>query len=389
MNIREAVPILEQITFDNPYFTGRPVKAPHMYFGRKDVLERIEKRLGPNNIIILYGQRRTGKTSTLYQLKNRVYNKIAVPVILDIQSMMGDDTKFFFYRMAADLYDTLKWQTGVHPNLPEPVQQDFEANPQYQLERFLKKALEEVKNIPIIYLIDEFDGLFQMIKEKKVEPSALDNLRSIMQHYQQVWFLLAGTHLIKHEAADSKSALFNIATYEKIGVLDEKDARDLIVQPVKGQIEYEPYVVDKIISLTNCNPYFIQAICFELVFYLEKQQLQKVTVKELNAVIDGIFSKGSSHFEQFWVYLPRQECLFLSLLAENTREHEVFLSMDRVREFCKGWFPPDVDIFKIISQLEEKDLIARKNYLGKPHTGFRMELFKRWVLMHHPTDSYE
>ncbi|MCX6582311.1 MAG: SUMF1/EgtB/PvdO family nonheme iron enzyme [Candidatus Aminicenantes bacterium] len=380
----------QSYALDNPYYTGRPIQEPGMYFGRNDVLERIEQRLGPNNIIILYGQRRTGKTSTLFQLKNRVYKYTAVPVILDIQSMMGDDTSFLFYRMASDLYETMvRLDNTIPTHLPEPVTEEFKTNPQYKFELFLKKAINEVKEKPIIYLIDEFDGLFYMIKEKKVEPTVLDNLRSIMQHYQQVWFILAGTYKIKSEAADSKSALFNIATYEKIGALEEKDARALITHPLQGRVEYEPYAVDKIISLTNCNPYFIQAICFEMVYYLEARQLRRVTVKDLQVVVDKLFDRGSSHFDQFWTYLSKPECLMLSLLATNTREYENFISLDRVRDICKGWIDPKVDIYKIITQLQEKDFLTRREYLGKPHTGFFMELFKRWVLIHHPLESYE
>ncbi|HLP58766.1 MAG TPA: ATP-binding protein, partial [Candidatus Deferrimicrobium sp.] len=380
----------QRFALDNPYYTGRPIQEPGMYFGRKDLLERIEKRLGPNNIIILYGQRRTGKTSTLFQLKNRVYKHTAVPVILDIQSMMGDDTSFLFYRMASDLYETMARLNNTIPtHLAEPVTEEFKTNPQYKFALFLKKAINEVKEKPIIYLIDEFDGLFHMIKEKKVEPTVLDNLRSIMQHYQQVWFILAGTYKIKSEAADSKSALFNIATYEKIGALEEKDARTLITQPLQGRVEYEPYAVDKIISLTNCNPYFIQAICFEMVYHLEMRQLRRVTVKDLQVVVDKLFDRGSSHFDQFWTYLSKPECLLLSLLAANTREYENFISLDRVRDICKGWIDPKVDIYRVITQLQEKDLLTRREYLGKPHTGFFMELFKRWVLIHHPLESYE
>ncbi len=384
-----AAGVKQEITVDNPYFTGRPIQDSRMYFGRRDVLERIKQRLGPNNIIILYGQRRTGKTSTLYQLKNLIYKDIAVPVLLDIQSMLGEDGSFFFYRMAADLHDILKREIHAASNLPEPADDDFKDHPQYKLEIFLKEALEEVKGRPIIYLIDEFDGLFQMIRERRTEPTVLDNLRSIMQHHQQVWFLLAGTHLIKQAAADSRSALFNIATYEKIGALAETDARALISEPVKGMVEYEPFTIDKIISLTNCNPYFIQAVCFELIYYLKTRGQRKATLDSLNVVVDKILDKGSSHFDDFWRYLPGVECLFLSLLAENVREYEVFISIDRVREFCQGRFDPGTDVNKIVSRLKEKDIIIQKNVMGKTHIGFFMELFKRWVVMHHPPDSYE
>jgi hypothetical protein len=371
--------------FINPYLTGRPVQSPEMFFGRWDILEWIKKRLCANNIIILYGQRRTGKTSTLFQLKNVVYKDTAVPVFLTLLSMMGSDKSLFFFEMAEKLYQSLKDKTNLSP----PQKEDFKTDPQYQLELFLEAAINKTREKPIIYLIDEFEGLFQMIKEKRMDPSVLDNLRSIMQHFQQVWFLLAGTHALKHAAADYQSALFNIATFEKIGPLDEKDARDLVIKPLAEHIEYEPYAVDKIISLTNCHPYFIQMICFELVIYLETNQLRKVTVKEVNHVVDEILKKGSSHFEYYWDYLTEAEQRFLSLLAENIKDYESFISMDRARDFCKGKFKPGIDIYKLISGLIEKDLLLEKKYRDKRHIGFFMDFFKRWTLMHHPSDDYQ
>lgn len=372
----------QEITLTNPYLTGRPVQSPEMFFGRRDVLERIEKRLSANNIIILYGQRRTGKTSTLFQLKNVVYKDKAIPVFLTMQSMLGSDRSFFFFRMAEGVYDALQNRA----KLPKPEIADFKTDPQYKLEQFLKAVLEQEKQRPIIYLIDEFDGLFRMIEDNKMEAAVLDNLRSIMQHFQQVWFLLAGTHLLKQAAADDDSALFNIATYEKISILNEKDAGELITKPVQNQVEYEPYAVEKIKTLTNCHPYFIQGICFELINYLETGKLTRVTAKEVDVVVDEILRKGNTHFDHYWPYLSPEEQLFLSLLAANLREYESSASIDRVREFCKGRFPPRTDIYKLIDRLKEKELINEKKHLDKRHAGFFMDIFKRWVKMYHSPD---
>ncbi|MCI0471431.1 MAG: hypothetical protein L0Y73_07230, partial [Candidatus Aminicenantes bacterium] len=202
--------------------------------------------------------------------------------------------------------------------------------------------------------------------------------------------ILAGTYLIKQEAANYRSALFNIATYEKIGALDEKDARDLITQPLQGSVEYEPYSVDKMISLTDCHPYFIQAVCFEMVIYLEKRQIRLVTVEALQEVVDELLDRGSSHFDRYWTDLSKTESLMLSLLAENIRKHEDFISLERVREICKGRIDPKIDIYKVIEQLQERDLLKRReDNLGKPRFGFFMELFKRWVSLQHPLESYD
>jgi formylglycine-generating enzyme required for sulfatase activity len=373
----------QNVIFVNPYCTGRPIQSPEMFFGRNDVLERIKQRLGPNNIIILYGQRRTGKTSTLFQLKNVVYKDTAVPVFLTMQSMLGSDRSFFFFRTAREIYDAIRYMTDISaPNID-----DYKSDPQYAFELFIKKATMKVKEKPIILMIDEFDGLFQMIKENRMEPSVLDNLRSIMQHYQQIWFLLAGTHMLKQAASDYKSALFNIATYEKISTLDENSARDLIVKPIKEHIEYEPYVVDKLISLTNGHPYFIQGICYELVYFLESRQKQSVTLKDFNFVITEFLQQGSSHFDNLWGYLPENERLFLSLLVENIHEYELFASLDRARDFCKGKFKPEIDVYQLIYNLKEKDLIIERKYMEKRYVGMFMNLFKDWISLHHPPNT--
>ena len=55
----------------NPYIAGLPVQDPAMFFGREDVFQFIAETLTGqhrDNVIILYGQRRTGKTSILYQM---------------------------------------------------------------------------------------------------------------------------------------------------------------------------------------------------------------------------------------------------------------------------------------------------------------------------------
>ena len=55
----------------NPYIAGSPVTGTEMFYGREDVFSFIQRNLigrHRDTPIVLYGQRRTGKTSVLYQL---------------------------------------------------------------------------------------------------------------------------------------------------------------------------------------------------------------------------------------------------------------------------------------------------------------------------------
>ena len=57
--------------FVNPYIAGSPVENPRMFFGRADVFQAVRRILigqDRDNVVVLHGQKRTGKTSLLYQM---------------------------------------------------------------------------------------------------------------------------------------------------------------------------------------------------------------------------------------------------------------------------------------------------------------------------------
>ena len=59
----------------NPYIAGAPIKGETMFFGRDDIFEAVRSRLvgqHQDNVVVIYGQRRTGKTSVLCQMGRRL-----------------------------------------------------------------------------------------------------------------------------------------------------------------------------------------------------------------------------------------------------------------------------------------------------------------------------
>jgi hypothetical protein len=58
----------------NPYVAGSVLDGEEGFFGREDILRLVEDELrSPHqNAVVLYGQRRIGKTSILLQLERRL-----------------------------------------------------------------------------------------------------------------------------------------------------------------------------------------------------------------------------------------------------------------------------------------------------------------------------
>ena len=64
----------------NPYITGKPVVNDKMFFGRDTLVKRLSDAICDDRIrcIIIYGQKRTGKSSIFDHLKRKLTNKFIV-----------------------------------------------------------------------------------------------------------------------------------------------------------------------------------------------------------------------------------------------------------------------------------------------------------------------
>ena len=58
---------------NNPYIIGRPITEPDKFFGRENLFKSINDNLDNNQkIILLFGQRRIGKSSVLAQVSQQI-----------------------------------------------------------------------------------------------------------------------------------------------------------------------------------------------------------------------------------------------------------------------------------------------------------------------------
>ena len=99
----------------NPYVAGSPVSRPEMFFGRNDVFEFVRSALvgqHQDNVIVLYGKRRTGKTSVLYQMHRNIDPRY-MPILIDMQSLTMDSVSGLFWEMASTIRRALRREYQV------------------------------------------------------------------------------------------------------------------------------------------------------------------------------------------------------------------------------------------------------------------------------------
>src|SRR5205085_2444075 len=118
-------------------------------------------RTSAKTVIVLYGQRRSGKTSLLIQLANAPLTN-AVPVVVDMQREsyhMSINT--FLYHLAFYIFQALKKRSIL---VPQPVHEDFEHHPTFTFDVFLDDVEEYLYGMKLILLLDEFEVLEEQVK---------------------------------------------------------------------------------------------------------------------------------------------------------------------------------------------------------------------------------
>lgn len=84
----------------NPYLVGNPIKTQKMFYGAQDDLAFVKRKLEGGNqsfVIVFRGERRSGKTSILFQILNGELRAGFLPILVDMQTVAGlkSDGEFF------------------------------------------------------------------------------------------------------------------------------------------------------------------------------------------------------------------------------------------------------------------------------------------------------
>src|SRR5262245_5515613 len=163
--------------FVNPYIAGNPVTSPEMFFGREDVFAFVRQALigkHRDNVIILYGQRRTGKTSALYQM-NRHLGARYVCVLLDLHGLALEGLDGFLWEVANSIARALRRDYRIE--LSPPPRTAFQQNPRSQFENvFLNQVWAALGDRHLLLMLDEAIRLQEQVQAGKLEPEVFEYL---------------------------------------------------------------------------------------------------------------------------------------------------------------------------------------------------------------------
>jgi WD40 repeat protein len=370
-------------TILNPYIVGHPIKSGEVFYGREDIFKFIQENLSnpqADRTIVLHGQRRTGKTSILYQLQSGRLGANFLAVLIDMQEMAPiiTSTADFLSEIAYQLTRPLK---KTEFDIEDPSIDAFDKAPVRVFNRFLDQLEDKLGNRQLIIMFDEFELIEDKIEEGKLEADLLGYFRSLMQHRTRLVFIFTGTHRLEEMSHDYWSILFNIALYKRVSYLEEADAVHLIREPIKGQLDVDELAVDKIINLSHGHPYFIQLICWALVNHCNDHRQNYATINDVNDAVKDIIINGEANFAYVWQQADPDERLLLCSMAHTLHAGKPWARvseiMDTLATNGATFFSRD-ELVTILDRLVTREVlqIAKE---GSLRYQYRLEILRLWI----------
>jgi tetratricopeptide (TPR) repeat protein len=372
----------------NPYVIGVPLTGESGFYGRSRVFAFIKETLATEqqDVIVLYGQRRVGKTSILHQATRRLAaDGEVVPVYFDLQGKGRQSLGEVLYQLARDIARALSMA-------PEP-REAFDDIGRHFSDAFLPSTYAVLgPERRLLLLFDEFDvlgdELWASTSGQPSVPLAADKLFSYLQdlimHQQKLAFIFVVGRRID-ELPTNFSGLLKQAAYRRVGLLSDDDARALITRPTDGVLAFGDGAVDMILSLTAGHPYFTQLMCYETYNYARANQRHEISGDTLLGLIDPAIETGHGAFNWFWEGLPRAERFILSAIAGVVDERGVAARtaiqsvLERHRIVLTG-----LELQDAPKRLAEWEILQPE---GQEAYRFTVDLVRRWMVRHHPLDS--
>jgi tetratricopeptide (TPR) repeat protein len=267
----------------NPYIAGAPVLDTDMFFGRELLIERILQTIH-NNSLLLYGERRIGKTSLQHQLRRRLQQiddpqYDFYPVYIDLQ---GTPESQFFATLAEDvLHELAPLLDGMKPGDGLPADKDYGYRELVADLRRVIKALEarSSKQVKLVLLIDEVDEL------NAYDPRVNQRLRSLfMKSFAENLVAVVSGVEIRKQWDKEGSPWYNFFEEIEVTPIERDDAEELITRPIGGVFKVDQDVINRILEITDRKPYHVQRLCVALVNRMYEQGRRVITTADVEAV---------------------------------------------------------------------------------------------------------
>ena len=371
-DLAKTVELRQEI--DNPYVIGVPLSIrQEIFVGRSDITTRIEQLLLDRRRppLLLYGQRRMGKTSLLNNL-GRLLPSTIVPLFVDLQgpASRASDHAGFLYNIARSMVDSANWQRSLA--LPQLHRHSLAQDPFTRFDEWLDEVETALGSNTALLTLDEFESLDTAISQRRYnEDDVLGMLRHLIQHRPKFKVMLAGSHNLE-EFQRWSNYLINVQVVH-LSYLNEREVRQLVEEPIDNfALRYEPDAGNRIYELTRGHPFLVQLICSEIISIKNEQPptaRRLATIKDVESALPRALLHGSFFFADIERNQISKEGLSLLRLIAEQGESALIDA-----EFIEQHSPHQTE--QTFKSLLRRDLIEKSGGCYR----FQVEMIRRWFI---------
>ena len=391
-----------------PYAEGGIVGEPGMFYGRDELIANVAKALdssrAQSKCVVIYGQKRAGKSSILYHLKEKLKSgdRLLVLDIGNVGAILDEhSTVPFLYQILWTILKELR--NAIEDKLSEgkssldisfPTDIEFYQHPsplvlfREVFERFRRKTTQspDWKDVRIILLIDEFSYIYAYILNGMIPETFMKNWKALLQDNFFNAVLVGQDVMPKFKQRFPNE--FGTTQDERVTYLRRDDAIRLIDEPIRigghlGESRYRERAIERILELTAGSPFYIQILCNRLVEYMNRKRASLVTEADVEQVKDelvsGVNALGKDKFDNLInsgdtsqdAISDEDTLKVLVSVAGNSRTGPC----SRSNIACET----SVSVDEILEDLVRRDVIERER--GQYYS-IRVGLFREWLLAH-------
>lgn len=391
------------VEVQNPYTEhakSNIVENPDMFKGRTELINRIYDTVMSTKSkgYVLYGQKRSGKSSVLWHLENKFNSSLkAFAVYYQVGLAIAQDNNVeanFYYRILTTIerkINRLKSLGGIVPEIGKTNLKELMLNPPivfYDRLNEIKLAFSEStewRYKKLVLIIDEFTYIYYQIKKGTISQTFMQNWKAFIED-GGFSVVVSGQDTMKQFMLEFQNE-FGMFKPERLTYLDIEAAKELIDEPIwdktNNRSRYTRDSIDKIISLTSCSPFYIQIICNELVRFMNAKKKPVLTPRDVEDVVislckgqnsltefdfENLLSAGDKQLDQI---KPDEAYAILMEIAKLTKT----LNFAR-REDITVYSPVKDD--EIIKDLMERAVIEEESLVTNRYK-IKVQLFKDWL----------
>lgn len=362
---------------DNPFKYGTVVSGTD-FVDREGELKELAREIRGGKSVVLYSNRRMGKSSLLLELSRRhsrefVFVRIDLYGLTDksrfLEAVVKETSRSTFgvaEKFASSIWNFLKGtnlrlvlsesgELGIEFSGKEPSPSDIAGV--FDLPE--KAARRRKRRLVVVF--DEFQEVAYMDGV-----SLLKQMRSRFQNHQNVVYIFSGSkkHLLHQIFEEREGAFFKFARPMELDVIPNKPFEDFIISRFKGAGgTLDRQTARMILRKSKGHPYYTQQIAHEL-FDISKTQLGEEDVERaVQAAIDHQSPAYTFMWESVKSPLHRRYLKAVASEPGVVHGHE-FIERHRLRSSSH--------IQRIESQLESRGIIERGGIVDP--------LFALWLL---------